>query len=442
MPRRAPLLTLALLLPACADPADATSDSAASTGGASDSADPTDGPALTYHRDIRPILERSCAGCHTPGNIAPFSLRTYDEARTFAPALAASVQAGTMPPWPPDSACNTYEHDRSLPADQRQQLADWAALGAPEGDPADAPEPAPPVVDEVVYDVKLALPQAYSPTIAPDEYRCFLIDWPADQLRYITGFRATPGETSIVHHVIAYHVPPAQVADYEALDAADPDPGYLCYGGPGGARPQWIGAWVPGSDNGALPPGTGLRIEPGSKIAVQMHYHSLPGAPADRSTLELRTADSVERVAHVVPIANPQWVSNQTPMEIPAGAAAVEHSFDLDLSKAIPLLVPGGELAAGDPLVLHAASLHMHTLGVSGSITVERPAGSACALDIPRWDFDWQGNYQLTAPITVEPGDRLKLRCTFDNRGGAGPVYWGEGTGDEMCLAVLYLTGT
>ena len=446
MHRRAPahLVTLALLLPACADPAGDTTDGAgttADTGTADSTADPTEGAAITYHRDIKAILDRSCAGCHAPGNIAPFSLQTYDEAKAFAPALAAAVMAGTMPPWPPDNGCNTYKHDRSLPEDQRQLLAGWAELGAPEGDPADAPEPLP-VVDDIAYDVELPLPMAYSPTIAPDEYRCFMMDWPKDQLKYITGFRATPGETAIVHHVIAYNVPPEQVAEYEALDAADPDPGYLCYGGPGGKRPQWIGAWVPGSSNGALPAGTGLRIEPGAKIVVQMHYHTLPGADPDRTVLQMRTADTVERTAYVVPFTNPGWPTGTSPMEIPAGDADVVHNFEADLSKAVPLFAPGGELAAGDPLVVHNAALHMHTLGTSGSIAVEHVAGgSECALDIPRWDFDWQGSYQLAAPITLQPGDKLKLECRWNNAAGQNPVYWGEGTGDEMCLGIVYITG-
>lgn len=446
MQRRAPLLTLALLVPACADtPADTTdttADTTADTGTSTGTSDPTEGAAVTYYRDIKPILDRSCTGCHTPGNIAPFSLQTYDEAKTFAPALAASVMDTSMPPWPPDNACNTYDHDRSLPAEQKQLIADWAALGAPEGDPADAPAPEAPTVDDVKYDVELALPVAYSPTIAPDEYRCFVLDWPEDQLKYITAFVASPGVASIVHHVIAYTVPPAQVAEYQALDAADPDPGYLCYGGPGAKRPQWLGAWVPGSRNGALPEGSGLRIEPGSKIVVQMHYHTLPGAEPDRTTLKMRTADSVAKVASVAPFTNPGWVSGQTPMEIPAGDADVVQSFSIDLSKALPLLAPGTELDPKAPILLQTAALHMHTLGVSGSIKIERAAGGTdCALEIPRWDFNWQGDYQLTTPITVMPGDKLTLECKWDNSAGAAPVYWGEGTSDEMCLGIVYLTG-
>ncbi len=438
----APLLLLTSLLPACADgPAETTGSDTSSDD--SSGGDPTGGSAaaVTYYRDIKPILDSKCSNCHRPGNIAPFSLTSHEEAAMWAPALAAAVMAGTMPPWPPEAGCNSYEHDRSLPEEQQLLISEWAELGAPAGDPADAPAPpAPP--PEIDYDLQLSLPVPYTPTVAPDEYRCFLIDWPADEVKYVTGFKVTPGQPAIVHHVIAFLVPPAQVAEYDALDAADPDPGYLCYGGPGGPRPQWLGAWVPGSDTGALPEGTGVRVEPGTRIAVQMHYHTLPGVGPDQSTLAIRTADSVERRAHVLPFTNPAWVTGQTPMLIPAGAPAVTHSFAADLSKSIAIIAPDGELASGDPLIVHAASTHMHTLGVASKISVERAdGGSECALSIPRWDFDWQGQYQLREPLRLELGDKLRIDCTWNNAAGAKDVLWGEGTGDEMCLGVVYVTG-
>jgi hypothetical protein len=399
-------------------------------------------PAVTYHRDIKPILDDRCGGCHSPGNIAPFALTTHAEAAMWAPALVAATAAGTMPPWPPDASCNTYAHDRSLPPEQQQLLAEWAELGAPAGDPADAPATPSSDPGDIVYDLELPLPVAYTPTTAPDEYRCFMLDWPEQAPKYVTAFKATPGEPAIVHHVIAFIIPPAQVAEFAALDAADPGPGYPCFGGPGGERPQWLGSWVPGTTSAALPAGTGVLVEPGSKIVVQMHYHPLAGAAPDRSTLAVRTADSVERRAFVVPFTDPAWVSNTTPMEIPAGAAEVTHGFAVDLVKFLPLALPDSGLMAGDPLVIHAAALHMHTLGVAGSLTVERADGDDdCLLSIPRWDFNWQGSYQLRAPVRLAAGDRLALSCTWNNAAGQETVYWGEGTGDEMCLGVVYVTG-
>ena len=441
------LLALSAVL-AC-NPADTpeAGESEESSGGASSGAGEAE---YTYYRDVAPILASKCTSCHSAGNIAPFALESAAEARMWAPALAAAVMQGTMPPWPPDPACNSYAHDRSLSDEQRAAIVGWAEAGAPEGDASDAapaPEP-PPAID---YDMQLQLPVAYTPTIAPDEYRCFVLDWPAEQRRFVTGLEVHPGEPAIVHHLIAFIAPPAEVATFTELDAADPDPGYLCYGGPGGGRPGWLGAWVPGGAGGALPEGTGIRVEPGSKIVVQMHYHTLPGAGPDRSTLALRTAEAVEKEAFMLPFTNPKWISGEQPMTIPAGAAAVEHAFELDMSAALPLLAPSAGLPSGTPLRVHALALHMHTLGVAGSITVAGPGGDRCGLTIPRWDFNWQGNYRLREPMRLVAGDRVRLACEWDNSPAHQPVVdgapqaprevqWGEGTGDEMCLGTVLVT--
>ena len=169
------LLALSVVL-AC-NPADTpeAGESEESSGGASSGAGEAE---YTYYRDVAPILASKCTSCHSAGNIAPFALESAAEARMWAPALAAAVMQGTMPPWPPDPACNSYAHDRSLSDEQRAAIVGWAEAGAPEGDASDAapaPEP-PPAID---YDMQLQLPVAYTPTIAPDEYR-----WTDGALRF------------------------------------------------------------------------------------------------------------------------------------------------------------------------------------------------------------------------------------------------------------------
>src|SRR5262249_53062887 len=153
-------------------------------------------------------------------------------------------------------------------------ITEWIDGGAPAGD---ANQYQPPVRDRQGglsrVDVRLAMPVAYTPRLSPDDYRCFILDWPMDALRYVTGFRASPGRPSVVHHVIAFLAPPDQVAAYEELDAREPGAGYTCFGGPGGPGiPGWIGAWAPGSQGEDFPAGTGLPIRPGSKVILQVHY--------------------------------------------------------------------------------------------------------------------------------------------------------------------------
>ena len=456
-------LLLAALAPACGDSGgnddaaassgsgdvastSAAADTGASTGpgDASTGDAPTTGEAagVTYWRDVKSILDSKCATCHRPGDIAPFAITTYDEAHTMAPVMAASIEDGTMPPWSPSAACNTYRHDRSLAPDERATVLEWIAAGAPEGDPADEP---PPGMDPppIAYDVQLGVAEPFTPTTYPDDYRCFLLDWPNKEPSYATAFNVTPGERSIVHHVIAFVIPPGEVAAFDALDDADPGPGYPCYGGPGGeASPeaQWLGAWVPGGAGGALPEGTGIRVEPGSKIALQMHYHPLKGAKPDQSTIMVRTAPSVERPAYLLPLAHPGWMVDSPEMTIPAGEADVVHSFEIDLGTAIGFLFPGSPFGVGEPVLAHAAGVHMHTLGQRASLNVRRGGEPECLIGVPDWVFNWQGTYELSGPVRVDPSDTVRLECHFDNSKGTDKVKWGEGTGDEMCLGMVYVS--
>jgi hypothetical protein len=473
-PRRA--LPLALLFAACGRaPADdaatseltgdtsstsaTTSEAPTSTGATSSTSSTTTGgepTGVTYYRDIKPLLAARCVQCHSPGNIAPFSLTTHEESAPFASSLADAAELGTMPPFPPDLACRAYAHDVTLTPTQRELLRAWSDAGAPAGDPASEPPPPDAPGSDVIYDLELQLPAPYLPTISPDDYRCFLIEWPKDEESFVTALDVLPGERQIVHHVITYAIEPQDVDTYRALEDADPDPGYLCYGGPGGSkdsqfRVPWLSAWAPGSPGGAFPAGTGLRVQPGSLIAVQMHYHGLPGAKADQSKIRLRTAPKVDRPAVIMPFTNLDWVLGNEDMHIPAGDPDVELSFTLDMTQYLTFLFPKGPFTGVQPFVVHAAGTHQHTLGTRNKLSVVRADSEECLLEIPRWDFNWQGTYELGAATTVHPGDRLRLECHWDNSAANQPIVdgvqqpakdlgWGENTSDEMCLGILYVT--
>jgi hypothetical protein len=73
-------------------------------------------------------------------------------------------------------------------------------------------------------------------------------------------------------------------------------------------------------------------------------------------------------------------------------------------------------------------------------VTQTRANGtSQVLLEVEDWDFDWQLNYLLAEAVAFERGDELELECTFDNP-GTEMVDWGEGTGDEMCVANLFVS--
>lgn len=102
---------------------------------------------ITYNRDVAPILQRACVKCHRPDSLAPMSLLSYDEVRLYAPLIALRTslrgQRGAMPPWfvEPEVGIQHFRNDESLTAEEIRTIGVWVAAGAPEGNPADQPEP-------------------------------------------------------------------------------------------------------------------------------------------------------------------------------------------------------------------------------------------------------------------------------------------------------------
>ncbi len=460
--RVGPMLVAALAaaLAGCGDgsaPAPGGSAGSAGTAGTAGTAGAGGAQALTYYRDVKPIVDARCTSCHVDKGIAPFSLTTPESAVAMKSIIKMRVHDRTMPPWPPSRSCNTFVDDRSLTDAEIATISSWVDSGAPLGDPSQTPAAVTAAGGLSRVDLSLPMPVDWAPQVSPDEYRCFLIDWPLAGTKYVSGFRANPGNQAIVHHVIAFLAPPSTVAEFQAKDDADPMPGYTCFGGPGaGGLPIWLGGWAPGSPGNDSPQKTGIKVQPGSKVVLQVHYNLInvkPGErPTDRTSVDFKLDDSVEREAAILPWADPRWARNKD-MTIPAGEADVTQLFQFDPSIAMDRIT-GGVVPAGADFSIHSAGLHMHTRGTRGTLSLLRQGGAApeCLLQIDKWDFHWQGSYGFSQPKVFHPGDQLQIECHFDNTPQNQPlgpdgnpmpvreVNWGEGTSDEMCLGLFYVT--
>jgi len=101
--------------------------------------------AVTFTKDIAPILQRSCQQCHHPDGVAPMSLVTYEDARPWARAMktrtALRTSRGAMPPWfiEKNIGIQRFKNDPSLSDGEIAKIAKWADAGAPRGNPADMP---------------------------------------------------------------------------------------------------------------------------------------------------------------------------------------------------------------------------------------------------------------------------------------------------------------
>ncbi len=389
----------------------------------------------TWSQDLAPLVSRSCSACHVAGGIAPFALTTYAEASPMAASLANAVQTKLMPPWMPGGATPPVLHNRSLSDAEIALFVAWAAAGAPEGDTA---HPAPLIPPEVIPfsdpDVTVDTGADYPPnTSLTDDYRCFVVPLNTTASRMAVAFQITPGNRATVHHVITTLYDGADLAGLQALDAADPGDGYQCFGGatPGSSPIKTIaniGGWVPGVSAVAYAAGSGMRIPAGSVAVMQVHYNLAGGSAPDRTKLELKFAP-VGTEAGLQEITTLRLI--QPTLSIPP--VSTGHVETKTLSAKTWSL--NRFYADGDGYITGVAG-HMHTRGASFSLTLTRGGVATTLLELPRWDFHWQGSYTLQTPIRLLPSDQITVTCVYDNPGST-TIHWGEGTADEMCLGYV-----
>ncbi len=384
----------------------------------------------TYHADVAPLLAAQCVGCHTQGGVAPMALDSYESASRFAGQIAAATRARTMPPFMPDGSgqCNTYREARWLSEEEIEVFAAWNNAGAPAGEPAPAPPPR--SYEGLGGDVRsLDTGFDYQPRRdVSDDYRCFLVDSPAQEETYfVTGFDVHPGNARIAHHVIVFHPrDDDEVAAARALDAADPAPGYACYGA-AGVKAAAVAAWAPGGGPTRFPPDTGVQLRGKRPLIIQMHYHTHgEDLGSDRSRIELAVQLQGVAPGRFLPLADPSLM-------LAPGSANERSEISLRVAD---------YTAVRTNFRIRGVFPHMHTLGSTLRVEVAHNDGSrSCVVDVPRWDFNWQGLYFYEGGgIAVRPDEVLTLRCTYDTRSRRDTVRWGEGTEDEMCVAGLFVT--
>ena len=427
-----------------------------------------------FATSIQPIFADRCASCHAPGGpgTAHWTLDTAADIVANHADIASLLSSGAMPPWPAGGDSPPFREDRSLRDDQLQAILDWSAAGAPlDVDAATPIEPSNPVVglDDPDRLVTAAEPYVGS-TAVTDDYRCLIFDPELPDGGWITAYEFLPDADAVVHHAIGYLLPASARADADALDGADGKPGWQCYGSSGLGHDDIFLGWAPGQLPSELPAGTGLWVEPGAFIVVQIHYHYETEAPPDRSALALEIDDDRD----LDPVVVSEYVA---PAEIPCSSTESGPLCDRDAALAAAIERYGREGVLADDLLrlcgqtvddfadmtdgTASASCDIPVAFVGGTgeiISVlghEHEIGSwfrmtlnpgrddeKVLLDIPDWDFDWQYNYAPVEQIVIDADDTIRIECGWD-RARRDPdlepayVLWADGTDDEMCFATI-----
>ena len=422
----------------------------------------------TFNKDVLPILQNNCQGCHRPGQIAPMSLLTYKDARPWAKAIKNAVVTKTMPPWFADEKYGHFLNERRLKQNEIDVISKWADAGAPEGNAKDAPVPVQwpeggwqikpdKVVDGPTYEV---------PAKGVVEWTWYVVPGGFDKDTWVTSIEVLPSQKAVTHHVCLSYV--QHTPDIEYFKAVLPraiqrdENGNEIRnvggqrGGPGGGAPgpgprgggaeQRGPAGVPGGVLAAIfgrSAGTALieecyepgrapadfrplnaakLIPAGTDIAVNVHYtpngtpvtdHVQIGFTVAKETPKRRyiamSATSPSSPAQfAIPPNNPNWE---------APPAVVTFDQDVELVGLMP---------------------HMHVRGKAARFDLEYPDGKKeTILNVPKYDFNWQLWYDTS--IKVTKGTTMRVYAWYDNSANNkfnpnpnATVYYGDQTWEEM----------
>lgn len=388
----------------------------------------------TFSEHIAPIIWKHCVSCHRDGEIAPFSLTNYEEVAENALTIAAVTKSRFMPPWKPTQYAR-YADERGLTDDEIQILADWAAAGAPQGDPSKTPPlPVFPKGSQLgIPDVVLSMPEEFTVKADfKDEYRNFVIPFSFSSDKNISAVEFRPGNPAVVHHVLMWIDTTGKA---RKMDAADPLPGYSGFGGAGFDDAIVLpAAWVPGTVPRFFPDKMGVRIPKNADLVMQIHYAPSGSMQKDQSTVNIFYSDdkSIRQIREAA----------INPMHLAGGRS----SF---LVKAETINRFKGVLDVPYDFSLMSIAPHMHLIGKKAKSYAITPKGDTIKLiAIDDWDFNWQGSYTFKKLIKIPKGAKLYYEAEYDNTSNnpLNPnnpprvVRWGENTTDEMFLCYIFGT--
>lgn len=386
---------------------------------------PPQASAPTFTKDIAPLLFKSCTPCHRPGEVAPFSLVTYQDTRKRAAMLVAVTQQRVMPPWKPQPGHGEFAQARHLSEAEVSLLSRWVKAGTPEGSPRDLPAlPTFPMGWKLgPPDLILKAPQSFSiPAEGSDIYQHLIFSLGAPKERYLRAIEIRPGNRRVVHHAVGILDTSGKARE---LDAKTPEPGYRGMGGTGFLPAGFTPGYAPGQVPGWFPEDAAIVLPKGGDFVLQLHYHPSGKPETDQSEVGLYFTDKKPtRNSNIL-------LLGSSDIDIRAGDAAYRVSDQFKL----PVDVTVNNIWG-----------HMHFIGKDMRVWAELPGGKIQRLLwINDWDFNWQDTYTYQKPIRLPAGTVVRAEFTFDNsaknpRNPSSPprrILIGEASTDEMAGLVI-----
>jgi hypothetical protein len=336
---------------------------------------------ISYSKDIAPILQDKCVTCHQKGGIAPFAMDSYEIVKGFAPTMRETIRTDRMPPYFADPHIGQFRNDQGMTAKQTKTLVHWLEAGAPRGDGPDVLKENAGVAPEWPSylgkpDVIVDIPAFNVPATGIVQYQNQRVENPFKEDTWLKAISIKPGDRSVLHHVVSNHMPDPKLPRSKV---------------PGGS----VGSYTPGAEAQVIADGAGAPVPGGGKLNFQMHYTTTGKPSTDRTQVGFYTLK-----------APPKFIKRSTVigdfgMVIPAGEARhTEIAY---------LTFPADAY-------LYTLYPHAHYRGYHVELKQKTPDGKeTMLLSLPKYDFNWQRDYDPVEPILVKAGTKLIATWVFDN---------------------------
>lgn len=373
---------------------------------------------ISYVDDVAPILQKSCVACHSPGNIGPFAMSSYEKVKGWSSMIEEVLLTQRMPPWHADPHYGAFANERALSPEHAHTLAQWIKQGAPRGEgedplvakPAPIAEPWP--LGQPDYVVKF--PKAEEiPANGVFNYRHITVRSPISSNAWLRAAVIKPGNRKVVHHVLVTVMSQTELRAQAAGQRRS-----------GGGVQGYFAAYVPGYDAVAYPEGTGKLLPAGSMIVFQMHYTETGKPETDLTEMGLYLCK--QKPAVELKTKSAYNLAFNIPPGVPEHESVAEYKFTKDA-------------------LLYELSPHMHLRGSWFKYEAVYPDGkSEVLLSVPNYDFKWQHLYRLAKPKRMPAGTRLVCKGAHDNSpqnpdnpDATKAVTFGEQTFDEMFIGYI-----
>jgi len=361
---------------------------------------------ISYAKDVAPILEERCVSCHQEGGIAPFAMSNHQTVQGWSPMIRETLFTKRMPPGQIDNDYVGEFHDVSyISPEETQTLIHWIEDGAQNNDGTD-PLAALQVAERGWLngepDMIIDIPAQAIPATGVVDYKNLMIPLDIEDDVWVEGIEFEAGDTSVLHHIIAFSYGPGGLNQFEVLNQG-----------------IGLGAYAPGNQLNLYPENTGYPLEAGGGLMLQMHYTTSGKETTDASRIGL-------------------YLMDEAPDKVILGGSAADLDINIAPNEGHHEMVASKVFR--EDAYLTMLGPHMHYRGKEARFSLKYPDGTEeKLLNVPNYQFNWQKTYDYKEPKFLPAGTELVFEAAFDNSDmnpynpdPNAQISWGEQTWQEM----------